>query len=172
MKNLQVATALLIFTSFSLLVGCVPNLEQQPYTKDSPISSSQPSGGIIDSVPTIDLSSTQTEVEWATLKIMNNQIFIDAANLESSYGVIPSEIRISFDDAGNIRYMRVNSSVMFDELANTNYTYLDAGVLVVEKGNTANRIAKDHKISIAQLKALNPTKNISKLRVGDAIKVY
>ena len=103
---------------------------------------------------------------------MNNQIFIDAANLESSYGVIPSEIRISFDDAGNIRYMRVNSSVMFDELANTNYTYLDAGVLVVEKGNTANRIAKDHKISIAQLKALNPTKNISKLRVGDAIKVY
>lgn len=172
MKNLQYPLTLLIFTSFSLLIGCVPNLDQQTYTKDTSISTSQPSGAIIDSIPTIDLSSSQVEVEWATLKIMNNQVFIDAANLESNLGVIPAEIRISFDDAGNVRYMRVNSSVIFDELANTNYTYLDAGVLIVEKGNTANRIAKDHKISIAQLKALNPTKNINKLRVGDAIKVY
>jgi LysM repeat protein len=163
-KYLTLAVFMLIFAS------CM-NLDKQIYS-DSTLTATPTTydSTLTDTIPTIVLSVPQED--WATLKVTSEGISIKSTNLNSEYKVIPKTITVSFDDNGNIYFLKTNTSILYQEKANTSYSYLDANTVIVKAGNTAHRIAKDHNTSISELKRLNPTKNLNKISINDVIRVY
>lgn len=166
----------LTLSAFVLIFASCMNLDKQIYSDATltPTASATPTNydsTLNDTIPTIILSNSPT-YDWATLKVTSEGISVKSTNLNSEYKVIPKTITISFDDNGNIYFLKTNTSILYQEKANTNYSYLDANTVIVKSGNTAHRIAKDHNITIADLKKLNPTKNLNKLSINDVIRVY
>lgn len=164
----------LTLPAFMLIFASCMNLDKQVYA-DATLtpSNSTPTNydsTLNDTIPTIVLSAPTQD--WATLAVTSEGITVKSVNLNSDYKVIPKTITISFDDNGNIYFLKTNTSILYQEKANTNYSYLDGNTVVVKAGNTAHRIAKDHNTTISELKKLNPTKNLNKLSVNDVIRVY
>jgi hypothetical protein len=46
-----------------------------------------------------------------------------------------------------------------------------SGVCVVTSGDVAGKIAQDHRMTLSELQALNPGRNLDKLQIGDQLKV-
>lgn len=128
---------------------------------------------INDSIPTIDLSNEDTIIYIPiTLKITPYEIYVNGNGLNSAYDTETKTLSLRVDDYNRLIYLKVNDAILLEERASSDYAYMEAGQVIVSDGNTLSKIARDHNVSVRDLKRWNPYLSARKyIKKGDIIKV-